>query len=450
MSLTKLLDLQKMRMPIVLVVILFASLKICAQSGQVPQVGLEMPYFELSDVTHFKKKKATADDFRGKWLFAYFWYSGCPTCIKTLPKVDQLRKQFGHDIQFMLIGCTHPSKCFGAGIRELYEKLRVRMKLGLPSAYDSTLFEKWEIYSMPRIIIVDPNQIVRVITDGLDLSADKLQALLHGMPVTFHEVQEYTMPDASLSIYGHPNLNNMLYSSMLTRWNGESPRSFDLTYFTTAGDRVVYEPYKVTLFQLYNAAYFGTIHLSYPNLKYNPEYGKIAFRPELQVVDSSAFFLDGMPVYYNYSLLFKNAGDSQIESVRNILRNELKNMFGYSTAVVEKEQPAWLLVSTPSARKRLPTKGGKFYFSDKGGSGGAGGFTCTNCPMSFFFSAIRRYIDKADFPYFDETGISENIDISFDALLLDSAQVRSELRKNGLDLIKGKRIMKTLIIGEKH
>ena len=50
----------------------------------------------------------------------------------------------------------------------------------------------------------------------------------------------------------------------------------------------------------------------------------------------------------------------------------------------------------------------------------------------------------------NETGIQGNIDITMDALLTDRNQVIRELRKNGLDLVKGTRVMKVLVIRRHH
>lgn len=47
---------------------------------------------------------------------------------------------------------------------------------------------------------------------------------------------------------------------------------------------------------------------------------------------------------------------------------------------------------------------------------------------------------------YDETGIDYPIDIEFKALLTDFSEVQQELHRHGLELVKGKKWMKTIVI----
>ncbi len=60
----------------------------------------------------------------------------------------------------------------------MFEKLRVKKGLNISSAYDSVLEKRWDIQSMPHIVIVDPEGIVRYITSGADMDQQKIQALM--------------------------------------------------------------------------------------------------------------------------------------------------------------------------------------------------------------------------------------------------------------------------------
>src|SRR6187399_2066730 len=122
--------------------------------GPQPQIGKPMPEFTLNNITHYKVKKASLKDFKGKWLFLDFWYSGCAACIHSFSKVNEIHKQFSNDLSWILIG-ENDSK-YNSNIRELYEKFRLKQGLEMPSAYDSILIPKWGVYSFPHIIIVDP------------------------------------------------------------------------------------------------------------------------------------------------------------------------------------------------------------------------------------------------------------------------------------------------------
>ncbi len=83
----------------------------------------------------------------------------------------------------MLVGVN--DKKYNKGIESLYEKIKARMRLNLLVVYDSVLVNKWDVKSVPHIIIVDPAGTVRFITGGRDMTEEKLQDMLAGKNVNF-------------------------------------------------------------------------------------------------------------------------------------------------------------------------------------------------------------------------------------------------------------------------
>src|SRR5690349_12371239 len=94
-----------------------------------PELGKLLPPFSLNDITHFKIKEATLDDFKGQWLFMDFWFLGCTNCIKSFPKINLLQKHFWGKVQFLLVG-TNDRK-FNSDIKVVYEKFRQKQELNI-------------------------------------------------------------------------------------------------------------------------------------------------------------------------------------------------------------------------------------------------------------------------------------------------------------------------------
>src|SRR5260221_7153547 len=149
-----------------------------------PEVGKPLPDFTLNNVTHFKKRKVSSNDFRGKWLFLDFWFTGCTACIHSFRKVNAFHKEFKNDLNWVMVGINDTKH--NKGIQELYEKLRIKQNLEMPVAYDSVLSEKWDVHSMPHIIIVDPSGVVRYITGGRNITAEKIRYLVNGKEVSIY------------------------------------------------------------------------------------------------------------------------------------------------------------------------------------------------------------------------------------------------------------------------
>ncbi|MEI9809773.1 MAG: TlpA disulfide reductase family protein [Bacteroidota bacterium] len=196
-----------------------------SQTSQIPEVGKAMPNFVLNNITHYKTTKAALEDFKGKWLFLDFWFQGCAACIQSFPSVNAHYKKFKDSLNWVLVGLNDQKN--NKGTQAFYEKLRAKRNLEMPAAYDSVLSEKWNIYSMPHIVIVNPKGIVHSITSGRDMTSEKIEKLLRGENVTFYPKdidRPDFKPDDSVSV-ANATSDKMLYRSVLSAWEGRNATS---------------------------------------------------------------------------------------------------------------------------------------------------------------------------------------------------------------------------------
>jgi AhpC/TSA family./Protein of unknown function (DUF3738). len=424
------------RMLIISILALF-NITLRAQIPGPPEVGKRLPDYMLNEVTHYSKSSASFREFEGTWSLIVHWYAGCRVCIRDLPRLDKIQKELGNELRIVLVGCSHPSICFGDGVRDTYEGLRKRLSLEMISAYDSVIVKAWGWYAFPRMIIADPNGIVRAITNGQDLTAEKLKALMGNQPVTFHD------PDADDEMVGE---GRTIVKSVLREWNGErTGGTHSIDEYLTLGKSGFFAP-KASLIELYNTAYAGMRRWFIPR---DSLYGIYTYYPEIRTKNLSAFrsLSDSSDRFYYYELDLANEHVSR-EDVMLRMQEDLKRAFGFEVAIERREMPVWKLVATEKARKKLVTAGGKPFFSEKGAAGGVAGFTLRNSRMNFFMALITKYINEYKYPYLDETGISSNIDITFDALLMDFDQVKRELNRNGLDLVLDKKMFNVIVISD--
>lgn len=431
---------------------LMTVVTVLSQSHPVPELGKPMPDFTLNKVTHYEKKAVSLEDFKGKWLFMDFWFTGCIACIKSFPKVSELQKTFKDEAVFLLVGLNDQK--FNNGIENLYERLREKQGLVMPVAYDSILAERWNIQSMPYILVVDPQGVVRYITDGRNLTIEAVKRLTNGEEVSLFphgQVRENLDFDA-LNAFG--TREKLLFQSILTEWNGEKqyvPSSFS----TPAKDMESYGEFKlvmVPLFWLYNYVYFrNVISPLWPS---DSLYHVVYPYPALEIKDSSLFEYDykievGKGTY-NYNLVFPPSKKVTTKYILDKMQEDLKTTFGFEASVETREMPVWKLVTKDkNSPRRLKTKGGEPSFEAQGGSFGPGGFTMRNLTMDKFLEFATAYLragDKMPIPYFNETDITTKIDITMDCDMTNFEAVVKELQKNGLDLVKGTRKMKVVVI----
>ena len=109
--------------------------------------------------------------------------SGCVVCIYKFPAVSRLQNQFSNQLSVLLIGINDIQ--YNKDIKQVYQKLEKRLHFQLLAAFDTVVSKQWEVYSVPHIVLVDPQGLVYAITNGLDMDSVKIGELLAGKKPQF-------------------------------------------------------------------------------------------------------------------------------------------------------------------------------------------------------------------------------------------------------------------------
>jgi thiol-disulfide isomerase/thioredoxin len=406
-----------------------------------PEVGKPMRAFAFKNVKNYKRGQARLEDFKGKWLFLEMWSATCKACIAAFPKSQKLQDEFRDHIEFFLVGQTGGR--YNKGIEKVYENAVKNIQFRIPTAFDSVVFATWDVSSVPTIFIVDPQGILRFIT--YDLTTEKISDLIKGKEVSFLPLpQDVEHPEYNIV----KTLGNELVScSVLSRWNGEEIfGGYDIDLFARLPE--LWAPgWSIVGFgvdHLYKGAFFGRLSWSWYDSAF---YGKVWARPVLELRDTSAFVRVYEPGHYkglyNYTLKLPDAVISR-ERIMSELQRSLELVFGYKVSIEKREMPVWRLTAKPGTGFKLRTRGGARFLS-KGTI--RAGFTVRNYNMTEFTSlASCNLPNKEQLAFLDDTGIEWNIDITLDTDMTCLECVRKELQKYGMDLVKGKKEMKVLVI----
>lgn len=402
-----------------------------------PVAGRPCPDFVLEDVSYFRSPRAALADFRGRWLILDFWTRRCPSCIAGFAKMNRLQQQFGEDIQFMLVGRREAE--YATDISKVYERYRDKMQLQLASAYSTDLFVSWQVTAVPYLLIIDPQGVVRAVTDGRDMTEEKLQALLEGgNPAFFYNENIPFDPSRLLLEEGNGGTaDDLLYRSILARWRGGRQYLPTAVRVDPEADDTRFQAAGLLLRWLYNYAYFGQ-----PMWRFeDPLYGRVWQRPLLEIADPSAFDYDfvNLTGLYSYSVTVPpGKGDQQ--HLMNIMQRDLRDGFGYEVAVQSRQMPYWRLTATETARSGLKTRGpvGETVQDFVG-------FSFHDVPVGKVLAAIQGY-HQDEPPFIDETGIVGNIDLTIEVVMTDFAAVRQALRVHGLQLEPAAQPMTVLVI----
>ena len=117
-------------------VFLFLYLIIASEvcKSQPLQIGDLVPdiRFQLLDS---KPRAIKLSDYRGKVVILDFWATWCGSCIKALPKLDELQKQYEGKIEILMINST--------STRDSEEKV---------SAYIKTFKKRYPAFQMQNVV----------------------------------------------------------------------------------------------------------------------------------------------------------------------------------------------------------------------------------------------------------------------------------------------------------
>jgi len=410
-----------------------------------PEVGKPMPDLVIKNIAYYPIKQAAIHDFHGKWLILDFWDIHCGACIRSFPRMNRIQQKFGKQLQVMMVGVQDPDN----EIKPLFARYRAGEHLTFPCAFDSAIAQRLDLGYMPHTIVIDDKGIVRSIVVAIDTGQIR-EFLEGGSPVleqAYRRMKDYdTVVDRRIPFNAKKpfmvggngyNDSEILYRSLLSYWKPNI--HFALPRMEEAVGSGCFQVLGATVSQLYNYAYLGASSWEPGDTGL---YGKCYDHPVLEIKDSTLFrFSQG----YCYSLIRPIRGNS-VKTMQETMQRDLMNFFGFRVHTETRQCPYWKIIAKPDASDKLRTKGNKASARELFPNIG---WAMSNSPMKYLMDCIRWNNpgrDRLTNIYLDESGISGNIDITLDCIMNDLDDLRRALQANGLDLVKGQKDMKVVVV----
>lgn len=445
---------------IIIIILLISNIKHAAgQHANYPEKGDVCPDYTFTDVVDFPEGKRAISDFRGKWLILDFWSTTCGSCIKSFPKMNKLQKHFNNQVQLIMVG-------FNGGrdkdkIAPMYEIFKSKQKLDLASAYDSTLFNMFDVGTVPCIYIIDPKGIIKGIASRLDLIdiADYINGKEADIKTYYGSMsgkrpwETYNRKQLLLTNGNGGNDSNFLYRSLLSKWSPNIPAAggFDAlnaeknTNMRHPSSKMgVFEIFSVTPKEMFMTAFFGQ-HSWMAN---NPLYDRSSMIPIFKNKDSLRLKTAEL---YCYSLKVPDEMGTD-RFMQEKMQCDLMAFFNVQ-AQIEKVQVKCLKLRIVDKKLvgKLITSNQESKRSIRENSIPYTGFILNNA----YFNDITRYLKlhlyRLGYQFvIDETASDMKIDLKFNAFLKDLDNIKRELHKNGLDLVEGQIMVDALVFRDKN
>ena len=142
-----------------LIVLLLLSSPLAAQAGlRETDEPMDAPHLELRDEDG---KVHRLESYRGRVLVVNFWASWCTPCVRELPSLNRLRKEFA----------DQPFEILGVNVAEPPNRLTrflKRQPIDFPVLYDreSEAFYAWNVKGLPTSFVIDREGGIRYQVQG--------------------------------------------------------------------------------------------------------------------------------------------------------------------------------------------------------------------------------------------------------------------------------------------
>lgn len=133
-----------------------------------------------------EKNQYSLDQFEGKTILLVFWATWSATCVKEMPDLDILQKDF-RKLPFSVIPISEDYQDIKV-IKEYFKSYQIRY-LPIYHDYRNQLFKALDIVSLPTSILIDPNgKIVTSFIGNTNWHDEKIrEIILSSIPGNYPE-----------------------------------------------------------------------------------------------------------------------------------------------------------------------------------------------------------------------------------------------------------------------
>lgn len=380
------------------------------------KIGDTMHDIVFNKLYNYPSTSISLSQLKEKYIILDFWSSWCGSCIESIPEMHDLQKKFASQLKVLMVNSyANDNK---KKVEHLFSVMKQRTGKSFELTYmlgDSVLCNYFPHQSIPHYVWLDNNRRVAAITGKEEVTAANIQEWLNGKALSFHVKNDELFFDETktqLVKSDSTKENDFLYRSLITNYK-EDLGSVIGKKMTTSE--------LVSHFYIINYSLLALYQIAFPEI-FTVPYNRIIIDSSIQ----SAFFINNTKEKksYCYDLLTRPL---TYEQITQAMRIDLERYFDITARNENRTINCYVL-----------SAGNKIYKSiSKGGLPGSDTDQKTlkkyisNRPLSELLSTLGSIFNK---PWVDETGLQNNIDISFpyDFFQYNLQQVKEFLLGYGL------------------
>lgn len=321
------------------------------------KVGDRLPMSELKNMINYPSKTFKFADHKPKLTILDFWGTGCGGCVVAWPKMLALQKEFGKDLQIILVNRYEDEKTNKDFIA--YRKKVVGVDMNLPvSCKDTTLRKYFPRRTVPRYYWIDSNGVVASLTHSDQVTSSHIRRWIETGPFHMDQiVEEIYRIDVNKPLFvdgngGEGRSDAFIWSSSLTRGLRDVIGVARVSANPLTGYGICLTGMNID--GLYRTAYNNRMD-STQDFTYLP-----LSRRELNVSDTSKYLglVNGersVLARYNYQLI----GDRPMnrQELQKLMQQDLQRYFGLVATWEKRRMPCLVMSMFDSTKAKSKTLG---------------------------------------------------------------------------------------------
>lgn len=397
-------------------------------------IGGKMPGIVFTQLLNGNRQTISVTAFKDKLLILDFWATWCSNCIREFPKLQALQKQFGNQLQVLLVNNT------GSGdteqkIKRCFQDHRNTdgTAYNLPVILnDTTWSQLFPHSSLPHTAWIYKGKLLAV-TGAEELTAENISAVLKNGTVSLQPKQDVVNINTATPFLTDTNsgvntalLSRTVFSGYLKGLGSKAGRYVN-------ADSTLLRLYYINqpLGRLYSIA-AGALPAN--RIILGSSLDKGLFQQEGN--NGTGLFCYELTVPYN----------SEKEQLYARLRSDLNTQFGLQTFFSKIDTACYILVQTPGAATGFKEPGAA---NDSVAANKERLYSLRNRPLSSFLSALngQQPVGAARFIVIDETGYGGKATLQIPlAALQDITSLQKALQPWGLSLVPATRNLSFMLI----
>ncbi|UII20858.1 TlpA family protein disulfide reductase [Fulvivirga ligni] len=395
--------------------------------GQEMHIGDVMPEIKLNRYMS-SGEPIEIKSFKDKWIIIDFWSALCSGCMNSLAQMDVLQKAYPEQLQVILVN----NKDRPDLTRQVFEKKGWE----LPSLLSTTqplLDDMFPHHTYPHQVWINPEGIIQAITHETYALPQVVKEVLGGQPLAMKLKQDVagdiqkpllSMQDGRLPYYYSaitPYMDKVSSGILNDRGN--------LVYSNQSALHLLQAAYGLSS---YTAMLHTRLEVS------DNKRSQLVAPPQGSTMDSiNAFFQWFRDNTYCYNLYMP---ENDLKDSKEIMKRDMNLFFEQhlDLAISWETRPTTCLVLKKTNEPVTPAD-----------LKGLNALKLENKPIRKIVTFLQVHLKDSGYLIIDETGMMDNVSLSFSGDLNDLDNIQKELQAQGFNLEKATRNLPMLVVTEK-